>query len=56
MYDHNINQNQMILPHECFLPFEGQLNPDNRWGVMATLIPWAEVEVTYVQTLGDTTQ
>lgn len=54
MYEHN--ENQMILPHEFFLPFGGQLNPDNRWVVMASLIPWNAVEETYIETLGDTKQ
>lgn len=54
MYEHN--ENQMILPHEFFLPFGGQLNPDNRWIVMASLIPWHAVEETYIESLGDTKQ
>lgn len=54
MYEHN--ENQMILPHEFFLPFGGRLNPDNRWVVMASLIPWNEVESAYIKTLGDTSQ
>ena len=54
MYAHN--QNQMIMPDEFFLPFEGRLNPDNRWVVMASLIPWAEVESEYIKQLGDTNQ
>src|SRR5699024_12663673 len=54
MYAHN--QNQMIMPDEFFLPFEGQLNADNRWVRMASLIPWAEVESEYIKQLGDTNQ
>ena len=54
MYEHN--ENQMIMPHEFFLPFGGRLNPDNRWVVMASLIPWNEVEEAYIKTLGDTKQ
>ncbi|MBO0587579.1 MULTISPECIES: IS5 family transposase [unclassified Sporosarcina] len=54
MYEHN--ENQIIMPHEFFLPFGGQLNPDNRWVVMASLIPWNEVEEAYIETLGDTKQ
>ncbi|WP_107842109.1 hypothetical protein [Metasolibacillus meyeri] len=52
MYEHN--ENQMILPHEFFLPFGGRLNVDNRWVRMASLIPWNEVEEAYIKTLGDT--
>lgn len=54
MYEHNANQ--LIMPDEFFLPFGGRLNPDNRWVVMASLIPWAEVEVEYVKSLGDPNQ
>ena len=35
-------------PAEDFeLPFEGKLAPDNRWVVMAELIPWEEFEDEY---------
>ena len=54
MYEHNANQ--MILPHEFFLPFEGHLNPDNRWVRMASVIPWADLEEAYLQSLGDPNQ
>ncbi|WP_251672118.1 MULTISPECIES: IS5 family transposase, partial [unclassified Sporosarcina] len=54
MYEHNANQ--MILPHEFFLPFEGHLNPDNRWVRMASVIPWSDLEGTYLQSLGDPNQ
>lgn len=29
------------------LPFEGKLSEDNRWVVLANLIPWAEFEEEY---------
>src|SRR5699024_3975150 len=54
MYEHN--EHQMIMPDEFFLPFGGRLNPDNRWVVMASLIPWAEIEAEYMKRLGDTNQ
>lgn len=54
MYQHN--EQQMIFSDDFFLPFGGRLNPDNRWVVMASLIPWAEVEEAYIQTLGDANQ
>lgn len=54
MYEHN--ESQMIMPSEFFLPFGGQLNLDNRWVVMASLIPWNKVENAYTKTLGDTNQ
>lgn len=54
MYEHNANQ--IILPHEFFLPFGGHLNPDNRWIRMASVIPWANLEDAYLETLGDPNQ
>ncbi len=33
-----------IAPENFELPFNGQLSPDNRWVVMASLIPWSEFE------------
>ena len=29
------------------LPFEGKLSEDNRWVIMASLIPWSEFEDEY---------
>lgn len=54
MYEHNANQ--LIMLDEFFLPFGGKLNPDNRWVVMASLIPWVEIESEYVKNLGDANQ
>jgi hypothetical protein len=31
------------------LPFEGQLNENNRWVIMADLVPWMEFESEYAQ-------
>lgn len=31
------------------LPFEGKLNPENRWVKLSKLIPWEEIEKTYAQ-------
>jgi IS5 family transposase len=39
--------NQILLPHEFFLPFEGHLNEDNRWVQLTFLIPWHRVEEHY---------
>jgi IS5 family transposase len=37
-------------PIEKFeLPFEGKLAEDNRWVIMANLIPWSEFEDEYAQ-------
>lgn len=54
MYEHNANQ--LSFSDEFFLPFEGQLNPDNRWVVMASLIPWGDIEKEYIKRLGDPSQ
>ena len=34
-------------PGNFELPFHGQLSPDNRWVVMASLISWSEYEDKY---------
>jgi len=54
MYEHNANQ--LIMPDKFFLPFGRQLKPDNLRVVMASLIPWSEIELNYVQSLGDINQ
>jgi hypothetical protein len=37
----------MSLPEKFELPFEGKLDAQNRWVIMAELIPWAEFEAEY---------
>jgi len=54
LYEHHADQ--LILPHEFFLPFGGQLNPNNRWVVLSNLIPWSKAEKEYVKSLGDVRQ
>lgn len=51
MYKHDAKQ--MLLPHEFFLPFAGQLNPENRWCKLATMVPWATLEDRYIKRLGN---
>jgi hypothetical protein len=34
-------------PENFQLPFEGKLSQDNRWVIMANLIPWSEFEAEY---------
>lgn len=36
-------------PEEFKLPWEGKLSSDNRWVIMAKLIPWAEFEAEYAE-------
>ena len=38
-----------IIPENFEMPFSGKLSPDNRWVIMAELIPWAEFEVEYAE-------
>src|SRR5699024_7493627 len=54
MYGHNANQ--LIMPDEFILPFGGQLNPDNRCVVMASLGPCAEIELDYSRRRGEPDQ
>jgi transposase, IS5 family len=42
--------NQASINRENFeLPFSEKLSPDNRWVIMAGLIPWAEFESEYAE-------
>jgi IS5 family transposase len=36
-------------PSNFDLPFEGQLLEDNRWVIMAKLIPWSAFEAEYAE-------
>jgi transposase, IS5 family len=41
---------QELTSSEAFeLPFEGKLSEDNRWVIMAKLVPWSEFEEAYAQ-------
>ena len=40
-------QQSSITPEKFELPFAEKLSPDNRWVIMAELIPWAEFESEY---------
>ncbi|ACK68222.1 transposase [Rippkaea orientalis PCC 8801] len=43
-------EKQLLLPPENFaLPFEGKLSPNNRWVIMASLIPWEDFEEEYAK-------
>lgn len=44
-----------ITPDNFNLPFEGKLSPNNRWVIMAELIPWAEFEEEYGKIFSQTT-
>ena len=36
-------------PEKFRLPFDGKLSEDNRWVILAKLIPWSEFEEEYAQ-------
>lgn len=40
-------------PEKFELPFEGKLSQDNRWVIMANLIPWSEFEEEYALKFSD---
>ena len=38
-----------LTPDNFEMPFSEKLSPDNRWVIMAELIPWAKFEVEYAE-------
>ncbi|MBN2981764.1 IS5 family transposase [Cohnella algarum] len=42
-------ESQMILPGDFFLPFGGKLAEDNRWVLLAQMIPWWKLEEKYAK-------
>ena len=42
-------ESEAIKAENFVLPFEGKLSEDNRWVIMAELIPWREFEEEYAQ-------
>ncbi len=40
-------------PEKFELPFEGKLSQDNRWVIMANLIPWEEFEEEYAKNFAE---
>ncbi len=47
MYKHDAHQ--ILLPEEFILPFEGELNKNNRWLKLAQIIPWWIIEEKYIR-------
>ncbi len=43
-----------LTPENFELPFSGRLSPDNRWVIMANLIPWSEFESEYAEKFSET--
>lgn len=48
---YKMTENQLVLPEDFFLPFGGKLNKENRWVVLANLIPWWQFEEAYANTM-----
>ena len=42
-------EQQITFPYEFVMPFEGELNPKNKWCQLAAIIPWAEAERKYAK-------
>ncbi|MGG1597811.1 IS5 family transposase [Paenibacillus naphthalenovorans] len=42
-------ESQMIMPGDFFLPFGGKLAEDNRWVLLAQMIPWWKLEEKYAK-------
>lgn len=42
-------EGQIILPGDFFLPFGGKLAEDNRWVLLAQIVPWWKVEEKYAK-------
>ena len=40
-------------PENFEFPSQGKLSPDNRWVIMANLIPWSEFEEEYAQNFSE---
>lgn len=42
-----------LTPGNFELPFEGKLSPNNRWVIMAELVPWDEFEEEYAKNFSE---
>ncbi|MGB5631571.1 MAG: transposase, partial [Waterburya sp.] len=42
-----------LSPQKFELPFEGRLSSENRWVIMAGLIPWSEFESKYAENFSE---
>jgi IS5 family transposase len=50
--NHKTSDNQMDFP-DFYLPFNGKLNPENRWVILAKLTPWDVIKAHYQGELAD---
>ena len=44
---YRFDEQSHVSSEDFELPFEGKLSEDNRWVIMASLIPWSEFEEEY---------
>lgn len=51
---HKFTTNQLVF--DFYLPFGGKLNPENRWVIQSTRIPWGEIEDIYKDQLSGSGQ
>jgi transposase, IS5 family len=49
------HHNGQLSIEEFHVPFGGTLDPDNRWVISSTLMPWEELEETYAPQFNPTT-
>ena len=49
------HHNGQISIEEFHVPFGGTLDPDNRWVLFSSLLPWEELEATYAAQFNSTT-
>ena len=43
------SEGQLLLPDDFFLPFGGKLDKNNRWIILASLVPWERIETLYAK-------
>jgi hypothetical protein len=49
------HHNGQLSIEEFHVPFGGTLDPNNRWVVFSSLMPWDELEATYAPQFSPTT-
>jgi len=49
------HHNGQLSIESIHVPFGGTLDPDNRWVLLSSLIPWEELEDTYAPHFSPTT-
>jgi transposase, IS5 family len=52
---YRIHHNGQLLIADFHVPFGGTLDPDNRWVLFSSLMPWEELEETYAPKFNTTT-